>query len=1240
MRLTVTRLCAIVGFLLLPVLAPPLLAQRAETIRGRVTSDSGRVVANATVFITRGPDRLLQQALTTEDGRYTITFAEGTGDYLIAVQATGFRPARRRVTRVAEEREFVADFVLSPVVATTLDAVQVNASRPVRARRTIDIGQDPGAVERMNEGVVAGAPPNVAGDIATTVSTMPGMTLGPDGISMLGASSSSNLTTLNGMALGAGSLPKVARVTTRATGATFDATRGGFSGANIDVRLSPGDRDFQNRVVSGTLDSPNLQYSDAVGRALGATNNFWRFSAGADGEAVRSALTYNVTIDASRSARALNDITNGSALAYAQSGVAADSIARARSVARAVGLPLRTAGLSNNRQRDAVSVLTRFDDTRDTLKARSLTGYLNQSSSDNEGVSVLAAPNAGVTRGDRAAGMILSLGAWSGVGLSTMRTNTLNASLTSQRTTPNADGPAVDVLVRTTGDATAAANGITSLSLGSRGVATQQVDRWLVEGTHEYLRNARGSRHTIRGIVWGRVDGLAQNAATSLGRYSFASMADLAADQPSSYSRTLVVPDRRGRAWNAVTALSHTWNKSRYFSMIYGARLEANGFFTAPAENPALASSLGVRTGAITPRLHVSPRIGFTWALTKQRLDGIGSQNSMYGLWYRYPTGVLRGGIGEFRDLWRPDAIADAAARTGLAGSTVSLTCVGRAVPLVAFDGSGDLPTQCLGGGGALTERAPSVTVLDPRYNAPRSWRATLDYNTTRWKMVFRATALGSLDFNQASVIDRNFSGTPRFTLAAEGNRPVYVSPAAIDAASGVVSAAESRTRNEYGRVNVLTSDLRGRGGQLTFTAGMDRFDRRWRGWPFMLATYTAQRVDRQVRGFDAAALGDPRRVEWAPSFADARHTWLLHFGHDGKFGSISAYARLQSGLPFTPVVQGDINGDGRSGDRAWVPTMSSITDVTLASGVRALESSGSATARQCLRVSQEKPGERNSCRGPWTRTLSASFSPPINRGPNSRWNRVAMKLFAENLLGGLDQLVHGAAGMRGWGGVSAPDPVLLVPRGFDASANAFRYDVNPRFAETRPSRLGWRDPFRLTLDVTVRLSTDYDRQTLGRAIEPVKVNGTWARRSVDSIAAQYLRRTSSIHRILVSEGDTLLLTSSQVTQLQQLDSAYSAQVRDLYRGLAEYLTSLPAAAPSKAAVDSSKQVTATYWTIFWKQPELAAAVLNPQQIGVISLLQDMLTVPQAQRPGQQYRFGWSVPLVHRTQQVRKEAGR
>ena len=72
-------------------------------MRGRVADDSGKALV-ATVVVTRGPDRLVQQTTSDSAGRWSLTFQPGTGDYLVYVSATGFRIARRRAQRQGSAR--------------------------------------------------------------------------------------------------------------------------------------------------------------------------------------------------------------------------------------------------------------------------------------------------------------------------------------------------------------------------------------------------------------------------------------------------------------------------------------------------------------------------------------------------------------------------------------------------------------------------------------------------------------------------------------------------------------------------------------------------------------------------------------------------------------------------------------------------------------------------------------------------------------------------------------------------------------------------------------------------------------------------------------------------------------------------------------------------------------------------------------------------------------------------------
>jgi hypothetical protein len=1210
-------------------LSAPAFAQPTETLRGRVTNDSGRVVVGATVVVTRGPDRATKQGATDSTGRYEVLFENGTGDYLIAVSAPRLRTARRRVQRTGSERVLTADFVLSVDLAM-LAAVNVKAALPERVQtRVSPYALETGSAEKWAEGVNAQLSPMMAGNLSAIASTMPGITMGAGGISVLGSGAASNLTTLNGMALAGGAVPRAARVQTRVSATSYDALRGGFSGAATDVRLGPGDRGFQNRATFFSFETPQLQQTDAIGRALGAPLQTLRASGGVDGEAITGVLTYNLAADFSRVTSTPATLLGGDPLAFSASGVSTDSVQRLRDAAQRLSIPLSTGSAPRVRQRDAFSLIGRFDLTTDSTWDRHLTTLISRSSDGALGFGPLAAPSSGGEQRETAATAALSLGHFFGPRLSRHNLFRLNASIVRNRTSGYLDAPTAAVVLRSVGPN---ADGLTTVELGGTSQAVGQIDRWTIEGTDELTRNFRGRRHTVRAAVWGRADGETQTGGSNLlGRVAYNSIDDLVARRPASFTRTLSLADRTGAAWNSALAMTHSWAPSRFLSILYGVRAEAGGFATQADDNTSLQSALGVRSDVRPLRVHVSPRFGFSYSFNKSRNNGSGTAMNQSGVYYRYATGVLRGGFGEFRDLFQPGVVADVAARTGLPGSALSLTCVGAAIPtfnwadLIASPTAS--PTQCADGSGALAERAPGVAVLDRQFDVPRSWRASLDYNTARAHLMLRVSALGTLDLAQTGTVDANFGGVERFRLTAEGDRPVFVSPSAIDVATGAVSPVESRRSAQFSRVSVRRSDLRGAGGQITGSLSMDPFDRFWGKWPRLSVAYTLQQSRRQARGFDGATLDDPRRVEWAPSHADARHIAVVQSAISRPWmGTITAFVRAQSGLPFTPVVQGDINGDGRGSDRAFVPSLGTTADGGLDTGLRALLASGSQTAQRCLRANLGRVVERNGCRGPWTQTLNVQWQPPL---PTKWRSRTVASLFINNLLGGVDQLVHGAGGLRGWGGQQFVDGTLLIPRGFDAAARRFRYDVNPRFAETRPSRMTMRDPFRITLDVNLKLHTNYDMQSLRRAIEPVRVGDRWTRRTEDSLTALYLRRTSSIHRLLVDESDSLFLSTDQLAQLRVKDSVFADGVRAIYRPLAQYLASFEGTRPTQAALDSVSRATKAYWKLFWQQPEIADSVLTPVQRDLVGLVKDMLANTPAMRLTNQYFFGASVPLVH-----------
>ncbi len=1230
--------CTLVVLLVPFALDAQVAAGPPEIVRGRVTSDSARAVAGATVIITRGPDRLVQQTTTDSSGRYSLRFDPGTGDYLVYVAAPTYRAARRRVQREGASgsagRDLVADFVLAREVAT-LDAIRVQARRPTRASaNTSPMTPETGSAERWTDGVSGQLPPTMAGDLDALAGTISGVTITPGGPTILGAGPDANLTTLNGLGTATATVPRAARTQTRVTGATFDPTRGGFSGANIDVRLGPGSRDFQQRSAFVALEPRAWQSNGPAGRGRAARSGGGTVSLGAEGELIRRALTYNVALDVARTEREAQTLFDAEPGILLQSGIAPDSVARIAALSPALGLPHLVRGIAPQLTR--VSWLGRFDDTRDSLDTRALTTYLGRVTESGIGASPLSSPLALGRRGGTTLGLQATWRAFTGPGRRILSDSRASVSRVTASGGAVAGLPGAAVTVRSTsGPDAAAPPDVATVSLAGAPFYASRDDRWTWEGANETVWNWRGSRHRFKSLLWGRVDGLAYDLpGDRLGTFGFASIADFAAGRASSFTRTLTQPDRQGSAWNLATAAAHEWIPSRHASVIYGARVEGSGFGGAPAPNAALEEALAVRTGIAPSRWHVSPRLGFSYTYNRDRTNGNGQVFNPLGQFNRGTVGVIRGGIGEFRGLLRPDAVAEARAATGLPGATTTLACTGEAVPAVDWARFGQdpstVPSACENEGGALAERAPSVVLLEKGYEAPRSWRASLDWTTNIRTWIVRVSTLGSYELAQPGVRDANFTGVPRFTLDAEGNRPIYVSEAAIDARTGAVSAAEARRSADYGRVLVRTSDLRGYGGQLTLGLAPDVVRFRARAQLFASIDYTLQATRREYRGFDGASFGDPREREWAPGAGDARHAVILSGGvTHRRTGTITLFGRLQSGLPFTPIVQGDVNGDGRGGDRAFVPDFRRNGASGLDDALRALRETGSPTAAACLERNAGRAAARNGCRGPWTQTLNMQWVPPIPR----RWTgRASARMYFQNVLGGVDQLLHGRD-VRGWGTQSAPDPVLLIPRGFDAATRTFRYDVNSRFAETRPTRALVRNPFRVSIDIAVDLSVSYPLQRLRRALEPVRAsNGSWQRRSADSIAAFYLRSTSSVHRLLLSNSDSLFLSEEQIRRLQVADSAFEVQVRAIYRPLGEYLATVPEEEPGKAQLDSVAATERRYWRVFWAQVPIAEAIVTPTQRSLIYIFDRMVRTPEHRRDeNNRFQFGVPVRLLART---------
>jgi hypothetical protein len=749
-------------------------------------------------------------------------------------------------------------------------------------------------------------------------------------------------------------------------------------------------------------------------------------------------------------------------------------------------------------------------------------------------------------------------------------------------------------------------SGIAALAFGGNSglqSSTRQLTWETTNQTQFYWKGTNRHRVALSGDA--RFDTYDQTVPSNrLGAFSFNSLADLANNQPAVFSRTLNAPNRTGGAWNGSLGVSDYWHPNSTFTLTYGARADATAFTSGPAYNPQVDQLFDARTDARPNEIVFSPRVGFTWTYSHRRNNYMSMTASSLGAFMRQPVGVLRGGVGEFRGLPDPMLLASASGLTGLPGAVARITCIGSAVPIpdwqaYASDPS-SVPTDCVGGAGAstFTDAAPSVLLFDHDYHSPRAWRSNLSWTSMLHNWRYTLDAIASLNLEQPSVTDLNFSDTQRFSLASEGGRPMYVPAASIVQATGQVSPTDARTSSAFSQVLERRSDVRSwaRQATLRLTPPITNYK-----YHFDVA-YTYTQVRALTRGFDGATFGDPTALSWSRGDYAPTHEITVQAGLIQKWVTTTLFGKFSSGLPFTPRVGTDINGDGFANDRAFLFDPSDPgTDAATAASMRTLLASAPENVRHCLTTQLGGPAGRNSCVAPWTASLNATLQPGTGvRKALHLPNRVSVTLNLANPLGGLDQLLHGD-NLHGWGTSSFADPVLYYVKGFDQAAQRYTYQVNPRFGDTRSTNSLLRVPFRLTLDFRIGLSQDYDEQQLDRWMKPGRQGYAGPKLDSAALVKRFFTSLPDVYDEILSQSDSLLLTRDQVDALNEAKAKYTQKLGDHWGRIAQYLADQPDHYNSAEALKRETDAIVKGWAIAWQEMhEVLPRILSPLQLQML----------------------------------------
>ncbi len=511
--------------------------------------------------------------------------------------------------------------------------------------------------------------------------------------------------------------------------------------------------------------------------------------------------------------------------------------------------------------------------------------------------------------------------------------------------------------------------------------------------------------------------------------------------------------------------------------------------------------------------------------------------------------------------------MANAFDATGLAGSQATLTCIGSAVPIPDWTSylgdTNTIPTQCLNtsGGtlpGSQTQRR-NVSIFADGFGAPKVWRGSLGGGRRVFDR-YNLSLDGSVAYgiNQTGSVDLNLNNTPQFLLANEANRPVYSTAAGIFPLTGATTITASRVHPEYGSVSEITSSLRSLSTQFTVSLGGVTLQ-----GITVQGSYTYLRSRDQQNGFGvggggfagSTTGGDPNQVAWGTSDLERRHSLLGTMTYPANaWLDVTMIARYTAGQRYTPLVSGDVNGDGSRNDRAFILNPATPGgDTAVSNGISRILANSTSRVVDCITSQLGTIATRNSCSAPW----SPSLDMQLNFKPEAFGlaRRLTMQVQLQNGLVGLDQLLHGYNNMHGWGQPVVPDRTLLFVRGFDPSTQAFKYQVNEHFGTQNGANSAFRVPFQIGLQGRLTVGQDPARQQFGRMFGTGPDGKPLTKEEYKS---RLTRIVPNPFLDVLAQNDSLKLglTAEQKTTLKALSDTLAPKIDKLAEEMADVLTS------------------------------------------------------------------------------------
>jgi outer membrane receptor for ferrienterochelin and colicin len=569
------------------------------------------------------------------------------------------------------------------------------------------------------------------------------------------------------------------------------------------------------------------------------------------------------------------------------------------------------------------------------------------------------------------------------------------------------------------------------------------------------------------------------------GAFSFPSLTAFENQAPNRYSRSLracaapLVNNEAGQAvlcpeydvpvasfgvWEGSLYAQDEWEATDRLRVIAGLRYDRTSFSEQPDAVPTVETAFGVETGVVPDFSGISPRLSFTYNLGADQDQLI---RGGVGLLIARAPAVLAGNVFQTEKVFR------------------ALTCTGATIPdvnmpelLEGAQGQNN-PAACAGAG---AQAAPEFAVFSDDFELPSTVKLNLGYEgvlPTGTRLTL--DGLYSTTRNNFTVQDLNLRDQASFTLAGEGNRPVFIPAARLNSANNLRGAVQSDRAENTGFDRVYLNGSEGEARSFHVSLELQQrlmevvhltlsygYTRASDNGSFSCCT-SFEGISNAPTAGNPNAYGDPGDTElgWGPSDFERRHAVVASFLYRAPLGiRLNGIFRAQSGTPWTPVVDGDVNGDGlSSNDRVFVGSNLQFTNAAERDQyLAALE------AFDCVAEQEGGFARRNSCRNPWFRSLDLRLAKDIRTFGTQR-AEVIVDLF--NVLNGLN---------RDWGRsvtVSGDATRLLRAESYDAVTGNIVYSTNYSpdaepdqrgFGTARPLTFGDPQQFQVQLGLRYRL--------------------------------------------------------------------------------------------------------------------------------------------------------------------------